>query len=107
MFYEAVAADGARSIGASVSRDGLRGWRRLPAPVLAPGEAGAWDAGGVGAPCAVPMAGTVSEGKTQPTGFSETGGGGASAVGANPVAVAALTLGPCTRALRRRALEPL
>ena len=57
MFYEAVAEDGARSIGAAVSRDGLRGWQRLPAPVLAAGEPGAWDAGGVGAPCAVPMAG--------------------------------------------------
>ncbi len=57
MFYEAVAGDGARSIGAAVSRDGLRSWRRLPAPVLAAGAPGAWDAGGVGAPCAVPMAG--------------------------------------------------
>ncbi len=57
MFYEAVAEDGARSIGAAVSRDGLRGWARLPAPVLAAGAPGAWDAGGVGAPCAVPMAG--------------------------------------------------
>lgn len=60
MFYEAVAEDGARSIGAAVSRDGLRGWQRLPDPVLAAGEPGAWDAGGVGAPCAVPMAGAVS-----------------------------------------------
>ena len=57
MFYEAVAEDGARSIGAAVSRDGLRGWQRLLAPVLAAGEPGAWDAGSVGAPCAVPMAG--------------------------------------------------
>lgn len=56
MFYEAVAEDGARSIGAAVSRNGLSGWQHLPAPVLAAGDAGAWDAGGVGAPCAVPMA---------------------------------------------------
>lgn len=58
MFYEAVASDGTRSIGAAASKDGLKNWTRLPAPVLEPSEdASAWDAGGVGAPCAVPMAG--------------------------------------------------
>jgi hypothetical protein len=58
MFYEAVAADGTRSIGAATSRDGRTGWARAPAPLLAPSaEPGAWDGGGVGAPCAVPMAG--------------------------------------------------
>lgn len=58
MFYEAVASDGGRSIGVAVSRDGLRGWRRCPEPVLqGSGEAGAWDEGAVGCPWAVSMAG--------------------------------------------------
>lgn len=29
MFYEAVAADGSRSIGLAASEDGIRGWKRL------------------------------------------------------------------------------
>jgi hypothetical protein len=58
MFYEAVAADGARSIGVAVSADGLTGWQRCPTPVLSgSGAAGAWDAGAVGCPWAVSMAG--------------------------------------------------
>ena len=58
MFYEAVAADGTRSIGVATSPDGRSKWTRATAPLLAPSsEPGAWDAGGVGAPCAVPMAG--------------------------------------------------
>lgn len=60
MFYEGVARDNSRSIGMAVSADG-RDWRRLPRPVLEAGPPGAWDSGGVGAPCAVPMAGTVSD----------------------------------------------
>ena len=58
MFYEGVAADNARSIGLAVSTDGLS-WRRLPQPILAAGPPGAWDCGGVGAPCAAPMAGAL------------------------------------------------
>ena len=55
MFYEGVAADGTRSIGMATSKDG-RSWQRCPEPVLQPNpEAGAWDAGGVGAPSAVSM----------------------------------------------------
>jgi hypothetical protein len=58
MFYEAVAKDGTRSIGLATSPDGRSKWARAPAPLLErSGEPGAWDAGGVGAPCAVPMAG--------------------------------------------------
>jgi hypothetical protein len=59
MFYEAVAADGTRSIGLATSPDGKSNWQRRPQPVLAPptAAAGAWDAGGVGSPCAVPMSG--------------------------------------------------
>lgn len=58
MFYEGVAADGARSIGVAVSDDGLRGWRRCPRPVLTgSGVAGSWDEGDVGCPWAVSMAG--------------------------------------------------
>lgn len=57
MFYEGVARDGGRrSIGVAVSADGLR-WRRRPVPVLEAGPPGAWDSGGVGGPCPVPMAG--------------------------------------------------
>jgi hypothetical protein len=60
MFYEAVAADGSRSIGLATSADGRSSWRRSPEPILRPSDnAEAWDAGGVGAPCAVAM----SEGK--------------------------------------------
>ena len=57
MFYEAVAADTRRSIGMAVSGDGRGGWRRLGRPILEAGPAGAWDSGGVGAPCPVSMAG--------------------------------------------------
>lgn len=57
MFYEAVAEDGSRSIGLATSADGKGGWQRQPQPLLAAaGGAAAWDAGGIGAPCAVPMA---------------------------------------------------
>jgi hypothetical protein len=55
MFYEGVGADGTRSIGMAVSKDG-RSWERCPEPVLQPNpEAGAWDGGSVGAPSAVSM----------------------------------------------------
>jgi predicted GH43/DUF377 family glycosyl hydrolase len=58
MFYEAVAADGSRSIGLAVSKDGLKRWERLPQPVLAAADSTmAWDAAGVGEPCAVSMSG--------------------------------------------------
>ncbi len=58
LFYEAVAPDSSRTIGLAVSKDGLSGWERLDTPVLAPSEEeGAWDAGAVGAPCAVCMSG--------------------------------------------------
>ncbi|WIA38670.1 hypothetical protein OEZ86_001976 [Tetradesmus obliquus] len=60
MFYEAVAADGSRSIGLATSADGRSNWKRCSQPILQPNDAAdAWDAGGVGAPCAVAM----SEGK--------------------------------------------
>ncbi|GBF93562.1 hypothetical protein Rsub_06282 [Raphidocelis subcapitata] len=58
MLYEGIAADGTRSIGAASSADGKSKWTRLAAPLLEASAApAAWDAGGVGAPCAVPMAG--------------------------------------------------
>jgi len=58
MFYESVAADGTRSIGLATSPNGRTNWARAPVPLLAPSsDPAAWDAGGVGAPCAVPMAG--------------------------------------------------
>mmetsp|Transcript_28728 Transcript_28728/g.73066 ORF Transcript_28728/g.73066 Transcript_28728/m.73066 type:complete len:445 (-) Transcript_28728:259-1593(-) len=64
MFYEAVAADGSRSVGLAVSKDATT-WSRCPYPVLtaaskAPGAspaASSWDAGSVGAPCPVSMSG--------------------------------------------------
>lgn len=56
MFYEAVAADGSRSIGLATSKDGRSSWQRQAEPLLGPSQqAGAWDAGSVGAPCAVAM----------------------------------------------------
>jgi hypothetical protein len=63
-FYEGHSASGERAIGVALSRDGLT-WTRpsgaakasASAPLLSPSRAaGAWDAGGVGAPFAVPMA---------------------------------------------------
>lgn len=57
-FYEGHSESGERGIGAAVSRDGVS-WARAAgaAPLLsASRDAGAWDAGGVGAPFAVPMA---------------------------------------------------
>ena len=57
MFYEAVAPDNRRSISMAVSGDGRGGWRRLGRPILEAGPQGAWDGGGVGAPCPVSMAG--------------------------------------------------
>jgi hypothetical protein len=70
MFYEAHAADGRRSIGLAVSRDGNT-WKRCPTPVLTPAATApssitsdedggapaitAWDAGAVGCPSAVSM----------------------------------------------------
>lgn len=56
MFYEAVAADGSRSIGLATSQDGRGSWQRQPTPLLTPSQVQeGWDAGSVGAPCAVPM----------------------------------------------------
>lgn len=56
MFYEAVAADGTRSIGLATSADGKKSWQQQPDPVLTASQtAGAWDAGSVGTPCAVAM----------------------------------------------------
>jgi hypothetical protein len=75
MAYEAVAADGTRSIGAAVSQDGLTGWVASPVPLLAPAEEpGAWDAGGVGGPCLVPMAG--GRWRLYYSGRRASGGGG-------------------------------
>lgn len=41
----------------AVSKDGLKGWNCLDTPVLSPGNETAWDAGGIGSPCAVSMEG--------------------------------------------------
>jgi hypothetical protein len=72
MFYEAVGPGGARSLGLASSEDGLTGWRRLGRPLLAPSAPGGWDAGGVGAPCAVPM----SAGRWRVYYAGRRGGGG-------------------------------
>ncbi|KAK9799010.1 hypothetical protein WJX73_003754 [Symbiochloris irregularis] len=63
MFYEAVAKDNTRSIGMAVSPTGVDDWECLPEPVLQPAQSeaydnaeAAWDAQGVGAPCALAMA---------------------------------------------------
>ncbi|KAI3438045.1 hypothetical protein D9Q98_000488 [Chlorella vulgaris] len=80
MFYEAVAADGRRSIGVAVSKDGLRGWQRCPKPVLeGSGKAGAWDEGGVGCPWAVSMAGGAW--RLYYSGRAAAGGGAWSGIG--------------------------
>jgi hypothetical protein len=82
MLYEAVAADGTRSVGVATSKDGRGGWARSPAPLLSPaGGRGAWDAGGVGAPCAVPMAGGRGRWTGARGGPGGGGGGGAAPPG--------------------------
>lgn len=56
MFYEAVAADGKRSIGLATSASGKHDWQRHPAPILtASDNPDAWDCDSVGTPCAVAM----------------------------------------------------
>ena len=56
-FYEGHSAAGERAIGAAVSRDGVTWTRPTSTPILSAScVAGAWDAGGVGAPFALPMA---------------------------------------------------
>ncbi|XP_058096373.1 uncharacterized protein LOC131242035 [Magnolia sinica] len=59
MAYEAVAADGQRSIGLVESPDGLKSWKRIhDGAVLLPlMEEDGWDNKGVGSPCLVPMDG--------------------------------------------------
>ncbi len=57
MFYEAVAENDTRSIGVAVSKDGLKNWTCLDAPVLTASANASWDSGAVGAPCAVSMEG--------------------------------------------------
>lgn len=80
MFYEGVAADGTRSIGLAVSKDGLKGWARCPEPVLAgSGAAGAWDQGDVGCPWAVSMAG--GRWRLYYSGRQQCGGGGWRGIG--------------------------
>ena len=78
MFYEAYssAAPGRSSIAVATSPDGAR-WTRPRAPALEPGAPGEWDAGGVGKPYAVPMAGErvrlYYEGRSEP--FAKRGSG--------------------------------
>jgi len=57
MFFEAVAADGRRCIRTATSSDGWSWAEVAGAEALAAGDAGAWDAGGVGSPCALPEPG--------------------------------------------------
>ncbi|KAK9838636.1 hypothetical protein WJX74_000352 [Apatococcus lobatus] len=57
MFYEGIGDDGTSAIGLAVSDSGRDNWRRCPDPILtAASDEDAWDAGCVGAPCAVAMA---------------------------------------------------
>ncbi|CAH2033861.1 unnamed protein product [Thlaspi arvense] len=59
MAYEGVDRNGKMSIGLAVSRDGIKDWERVidEEAVLAVGEGGAWDNGGVGCPYLVEMDG--------------------------------------------------
>ena len=76
MFYEGVAQDGVRSIGVATSRDGQNGWTRHPEPVLSAAEMPeAWDAHSVGSPCAVSMAGALSQADVPLALRSHTAGG--------------------------------
>uniref|UniRef100_A0A5B7CD16 Glycosyl hydrolase family 32 N-terminal domain-containing protein n=1 Tax=Davidia involucrata TaxID=16924 RepID=A0A5B7CD16_DAVIN len=62
MAYEGVAADGGKSIGLAVSRDGLKSWQRVQdEAVLKPSEEDGWDNKGVGSPCLVQMDGDADE----------------------------------------------
>ncbi|KAL6969767.1 hypothetical protein U1Q18_029478 [Sarracenia purpurea var. burkii] len=63
MAYEGVAADGGRSIGLAVSKDGLKNWQSINGEaVLKPSEEeGGWDNKGVGSPCLVQMDGDAGK----------------------------------------------
>ena len=58
MFYEGYSLKNPNvaSIAVATSKDGVS-WRRGSSPALVSGDPGSWDAGGVGKPYAVPMAG--------------------------------------------------
>ncbi|KAF8040472.1 hypothetical protein BT93_B2639 [Corymbia citriodora subsp. variegata] len=61
MVYEGVGRHGERSIGAAVSSDGLKDWRRLGEEAILGRSDGGWDGEGVGSPCLVQLDGEASE----------------------------------------------
>ncbi|KAF5197943.1 Glycosyl hydrolase, five-bladed beta-propellor domain containing protein [Thalictrum thalictroides] len=75
MAYEGVAADGSRSIGLAVSRDGLKEWRKCgDGAVLKPSvEEDGWDNKYVGSPCLVEMDGKDNEWRLYYRGIGKEG----------------------------------
>ncbi|XP_059648822.1 uncharacterized protein LOC132294838 [Cornus florida] len=74
MVYEGVAADGGRSIGVAVSKDGLKNWQRVQdGAVLKPSEEDGWDNREVGSPCLVQMDGDSDEWRLYYRGIGEGG----------------------------------
>lgn len=75
MAYEGIAADGVRSIGLAVSRDGLKDWRRHgDGAVLKPSvEEDGWDKLSVGSPCLVQMDGKDDEWRLYYRGIGKDG----------------------------------
>ncbi|KAF9592831.1 hypothetical protein IFM89_017796 [Coptis chinensis] len=78
MAYEGVAADGGRSIGLAVSRDGLKDWRKYgDGAVLKPSvEEDGWDNSCVGSPCLVQMDGKDDECRLYYRGIGKEGKSG-------------------------------
>ncbi|CAO2828754.1 unnamed protein product [Amaranthus hypochondriacus] len=69
MAYEGIARDGKRSIGMSVSEDGLKDWRPVSnEAVLTASKEDGWDSKGVGSPCLVQMDGDEDQWRLYYTG---------------------------------------
>ncbi|KAK3442992.1 hypothetical protein EUGRSUZ_B03205 [Eucalyptus grandis] len=78
MVYEGVGRHGERSIGAAVSSDGLKDWRRLGEEAILGRSDGGWDGEGVGSPCLVQLDGEASEWRLY---YRGVGSGGRTGIG--------------------------
>ncbi|KAI6686408.1 hypothetical protein NL676_032321 [Syzygium grande] len=78
MVYEGVGRNGERSIGAAVSSDGLKDWRRLGEEAILGRSDGGWDGEGVGSPCLVRLDGEANEWRLY---YRGVGSGGRTGIG--------------------------
>ncbi|KAI3433028.1 uncharacterized protein J3R85_007212 [Psidium guajava] len=78
MVYEAIGRNGESSIGAAVSADGLKDWRRLGEGAILGRSDGGWDGEGVGSPCLVQIDGEAKEWRLY---YRGVGSGGRTGIG--------------------------